>query len=67
MAVESIDTWEKQTKDGGLLGGTSLKLSSKEKLLKLKMSRLGMLKEIVEHTTETYAERMLRLSRAGGK
>jgi hypothetical protein len=61
FAIDSIDTWEKETKDGGLLGGTSLKLLNKAQLFNLKMKRLGMLKEVHEVVTEPYADRIKRL------
>jgi len=61
MAVSSIETWEKQNADGtGLLGGTTLRLVSKEVLLKLKMKRLGMLKDTTVHEVGKSFEDMMR-------
>lgn len=61
MAVSAIETWEKQNADGtGLLGGTTLRLVSKEGLLKLKMKRLGMLKDTTVHEVGKSFEDVMR-------
>jgi len=67
FAVESIDTWEKETKDGGLLGGTSLKLLNKTQLFKLKMQRLGMLKDGADRVADTFEKWLDTIKTEKGK
>jgi len=61
FAVGTIETWHKETVDGGgILGGTTLKLLSKEALFKLKMKRLGLLKDNIIHEAGKSFEDMMR-------
>jgi phage terminase small subunit len=63
-AVDSLDVWEKQTKDGGLLSGTSVKTNNKIQAIQTKMKRLGMMIERHEVEVGTPGEFQDRLEQA---